>query len=94
LKGEVKGREDQYTALGLKDSYIFMLNTGAIDATESQHISRFINHSRLNFNLRPKLKSGALYLITSREIDVGEELLFDYGDRRPEVLEHLPWLKS
>lgn len=33
-------------------------------------------------------------LVASRDIDVSEEILFDYGDRRPEVTENNPWLKE
>jgi histone-lysine N-methyltransferase SETD8 len=41
-----------------------------------------------NIEKRPRL----LY-IASRDIAPGEEVLFDYGERRPEVIAKNPWLK-
>ena len=33
-----------------------------------------------------------LILIAKRDIDIGEELLYDYGERRPEIIAKNPWL--
>ena len=68
-----------------------------IDATEeSKYMGRLINHSRKNPNLKPKKieVDGLPHLIflAKRDIGIGEELLFDYGDRSKEALEHHPWL--
>jgi histone-lysine N-methyltransferase SETD8 len=33
-----------------------------------------------------------LVLIAKRDIEIGEELLYDYGERRPGVISQNPWL--
>lgn len=73
--------------------------TWAIDATDSAHISRFINHSRRHANLVPVLlkdpdnpNQPVIFFKATRRIARGEELLFDYGDRSPESVEGCPWL--
>jgi [histone H4]-lysine20 N-methyltransferase SETD8 len=67
-----------------------------VDATNSTHISRFINHSKKRRNLDPKpdTKSGKIIFIAKDKIKKGDELLFDYGDRRREVVKKFPWLKT
>jgi histone-lysine N-methyltransferase SETD8 len=70
----------------------------AIDATHSDHISRFINHSKKKANLKPtcvvdKTKKLMVMFKATKDIGIGEELLFDYGDERPSVLKQQPWLK-
>ncbi|XP_018569296.1 N-lysine methyltransferase KMT5A-A-like [Anoplophora glabripennis] len=67
-----------------------------VDATaESGKLGRLINHSR-NGNLvtRTVLVDGKprLALLARADIREGEELLYDYGDRSKEALEHHPWL--
>ncbi|KAH9525536.1 N-lysine methyltransferase kmt5a [Bulinus truncatus] len=68
-----------------------------IDATsESKYFGRLVNHSRegncctkaVMINNKPYL-----YLLASRDIEPGEELCYDYGDRRKEALAQHPWLK-
>ena len=38
-------------------------------------------------------KTPRLFLVARRHIDIGEELLYDYGDRSKETMEAHPWLK-
>ena len=71
----------------------------SIDATEeSGRLGRLINHSKTAGNCHTKLteinNKPYLMLIASRDIAVGEELLYDYGDRNKDSLESHPWLKS
>ncbi|CAC5389180.1 SETD8 [Mytilus coruscus] len=70
-----------------------------VDATaESGRLGRLINHSRTKNNCHMKLTEindrPYLMLVASRDISVGEELLYDYGDRNKESLSSHPWLKS
>lgn len=69
-----------------------------VDATDSTHMSRFINHSRRHHNVRPKLVvqdfEPVIVFVTTRRIEEGEEILFDYGDRRRDVISSNPWLKE
>uniref|UniRef100_A0A915KI84 SET domain-containing protein n=1 Tax=Romanomermis culicivorax TaxID=13658 RepID=A0A915KI84_ROMCU len=59
----------------------------SIDASaEDQSIGRLINHCKRHANLKPTAKcfdDGALAVlfVAKREIDVGEQLLFDYGNK-------------
>lgn len=69
-----------------------------IDATaESGRLGRLINHSKTAGNCHTKLTEiknrPYLMLMASRDISVGEELLYDYGDRNKDSLESHPWLK-
>ena len=38
--------------------------------------------------------TARLMLVTTKPIKPGEELLYDYGERRKEVLEEFPWLRE
>lgn len=46
-------------------------------------VGHFINHSRLHFNARPVVqkvnRKVAVLFSTTREVDAGEELLFNHG---------------
>lgn len=63
-----------------------------------QNMGRLLNHSRKNANVKPQLVvvDGLPYIAftATRDVAVGEELLFDYGERRPEQLAMFPWLKE
>ena len=70
-----------------------------MDATkESGRLGRLINHSTKRNNAITKTVevngTPHLYLMASRDIRVGEEVLFDYGERRKNVLDALSWLRE
>lgn len=78
----------------LKNLFVFLLR---IDATiETGRLGRLVNHHRRMANLRPNLFTfnGDPHIIFSakREINVGEQLLYDYGDRSKSSIKHHPWL--
>lgn len=95
---------DREIQLGDADnSYLFLFQwqgtTACIDATaEDGTFGRLINHSRTRANLRPQrqVTHGVprIVFVATRQIEAGEELLYDYGDRRPQSLAHFPWLAS
>ncbi|XP_030371630.1 histone-lysine N-methyltransferase PR-Set7 [Scaptodrosophila lebanonensis] len=67
-----------------------------IDATvDTGKLGRLINHSR-NGNLMTKVvvikQRPHLVLLAKDDIEPGEELTYDYGDRSKEALLHHPWL--
>lgn len=70
----------------------------AIDATafQSANVSRFANHSRLRPNafLRTTSVGGhpQAFLVSGRAIGSGEEITFDYGEKRSNILGLHPWL--
>ena len=106
-RDEAEAREADYDDRGDTMCYTFWFRARdgkpmCIDATESKHISRFINHSRRAANLVPELKYLAdskgeetphIVFRSKRTIHEGEELLFDYGDTRPSVIAANEWLK-
>ena len=70
-----------------------------IDATEENGtIGRLINHASKNENLKMKIviidQQPRVVFVALRHISVGEELLYNYGDRRTDVVEANPWLRS
>ncbi|XP_026473408.1 N-lysine methyltransferase KMT5A-A [Ctenocephalides felis] len=67
-----------------------------IDATkESGKLGRLVNHSRNGNLLTKTVQIGAtphLVLVAKDDIQPGEEVTYDYGDRSKESLQHHPWL--
>ena len=63
----------------------------SIDATvDDKRPGRFINHSKQH-NIKPKLvvlddKPRILFFFATRDIDQGEELLYDYNDCSKEAV--------
>ncbi|XP_053557776.1 N-lysine methyltransferase KMT5A isoform X2 [Bombina bombina] len=99
---DAKKREALYaqdSSTGCYMYYFQYLNkTYCIDATkETNRLGRLINHSKAG-NCHTKLHNihnlPHLILIASRDINAGEELLYDYGDRSKSSLEAHPWLKN
>lgn len=70
----------------------------SIDATaESPSLGRLINHS-LNGNLETRILDDhgvpRLCFFAKRDINIGEQLTYNYGEDRRNVLKALPWLKG
>lgn len=61
-------------------------------------IGRLISHSRINPNLRTVKviieHIPHLAFVAKRDIEVGEELSYDYGDYNSEVTAQLQWLEN
>ena len=71
-----------YDSFGV--SYLYTLTRAVVlDACRVGSRMRYVNHSRKNANLQPKLLSVCGYirvgLFALRDLTLGEELLFDYG---------------
>ena len=68
----------------------------SIDATNSDRIGRFVHHSKHNHNAATKVvtvnSEPHLCLIAAQNIEIGEEVLYDYADNRQEVVKANPWL--
>ena len=70
-----------------------------IDAiAERPGLGRLINCSVSLAYLLPKVYSFSkppnIFFVAKRDLVVEEELLFDYGDRCPDIVEANPWLVS
>ncbi|XP_012688523.2 lysine methyltransferase 5Ab [Clupea harengus] len=98
---EAKEREATYAQDPTTGCYMyyfqFLTKTYCVDATmETERLGRLINHSKSG-NCQTKLHSIGgtphLFLVASRNIKPGEELLYDYGDRSRDALAAHPWLK-
>ena len=61
---------------------------------------RLLNHCKKHPNVMTKVieldghSHPYLCLMARRDIEVGEELVYDYGERRAEVVTLMPWLAS
>lgn len=64
----------------------------------SNYLGRLINHSKKNSNCQPKVivvrDQPRLILVALRNIEIGEELFYDYGERRKDIIEAFPWLNE
>ncbi|CAN9504581.1 unnamed protein product [Ophioblennius macclurei] len=98
---DAKKREAEYAQNPATGCYMYyfqyLCKTYCVDATrESGRMGRLINHSKTG-NCQTKLHdiNGVphLILVASRDIDNGEELLYDYGDRSKASIAAHPWLK-
>ncbi|XP_048734635.1 N-lysine methyltransferase KMT5A-like isoform X2 [Ostrea edulis] len=97
-----KHREKEYSENPKFGCYMYYFvhknRNYCIDATaESGRLGRLINHSKTAANCHTKLteinQRPYLMLMASRDISLGEELLYDYGDRNRDSIESHPWLK-
>uniref|UniRef100_W5MEX4 [histone H4]-lysine(20) N-methyltransferase n=1 Tax=Lepisosteus oculatus TaxID=7918 RepID=W5MEX4_LEPOC len=98
---DAKKREAEYAQDPSTGCYMYyfqyLSKTYCVDATkETSRFGRLINHSK-NGNCQTKLHDingiPHLILVASRDIDEGEELLYDYGDRSKASIAAHPWLK-
>ena len=96
-----KKLESRYAMDPVIGCFLFYFNFNGkrwcIDATkESGRFGRLINHSRVFANCSPKVTmlrgSPRLFFLANKDISVGSELLYDYGDRDRESLVWHPWL--
>lgn len=69
----------------------------SVDATaETGKLGRLLNHSRrgnCHTKVVPVNSRPYLVLVASRDIEKGEELTYDYGDRSQTAIQSHPWLK-
>ena len=71
----------------------------SVDATkESGRLGRLLNHSKSAANCATRLVNVKdrpyLILETTRDVQAGEELLYDYGERSKDIIQFHQWLKS
>ena len=68
----------------------------SIDSTEEDSLGKMFNHSKKNVNVIIKViilnDKPHLGVVASRDIYIGKELQYDYGERRRDVTNAYPWL--
>lgn len=97
---EARLREQLYAADKSVGCYMYYFSCRnkqyCVDATkESGRLGRLVNHSkRGNLKTQTCIIKGVphLVLVAQRDIQPGEELLYDYGDRSKTSLQFHPWL--
>lgn len=94
-------REEAGPEIGNFYRYSFPLNRRnyVLDATtEDGTMGRLLNHSRKHPNVRMQAVmldgTPAVVIVANKDLEVGTELRYDYGERRKHVLEANPWLKK
>ena len=94
--------EKQYDREG-KGSYILFFTHDsrrlAIDSTEENGtFGRLINHSSKSPNVVMKVvkveRQPVVVFVALQDIEENSELMYDYGERRREVLQENAWMKS
>jgi histone-lysine N-methyltransferase SETD8 len=99
----IHAAEAKYESNSRKGYFMFYFFHGVkmhcIDATaESNHLGRLVNHSIRNANCSAKLAVidtiPHIFLKAKRDILAVEELLYDYGERRQDILDAHPWLSQ
>lgn len=64
----------------LKTRYLFALDDEwTVDGSARTNIARYINHS-CEPNCEAEIHDGRIYILSTRDIQAGEELTIDYGD--------------
>uniref|UniRef100_A0A1I8J3S7 B box-type domain-containing protein n=1 Tax=Macrostomum lignano TaxID=282301 RepID=A0A1I8J3S7_9PLAT len=90
-------REEDIVKQGKPCCFLFFFSwrdqAYCIDATNTfQYVGRYINHSRRRNNLKPIVadvnNKPHLVFQAIRDIARGEELLYDYGERRSDIRQH------
>lgn len=97
---EAKKREAVYATKDNTGCYMYYFKFKnkqfCVDATkETNRLGRLVNHSKKgNLKTQPFFikECPHLVLLAGRDIEPGEELSYDYGDRRKDAVESHPWL--
>lgn len=98
---EARERDLSYTHDYSLGSYMYFFKwrdqTYCVDASkESGRLGRLVNHSIECANMITKVYEHKgeprILFFAQRDITSGEELLYDYGERRQEVVKDFPWL--
>ena len=77
--GERIAKEEATRRIIQGNTYIFYFDASYdIDGSTRQNRARYINHS-CDPNCETDMKDGGIWIITLRDITVGEELSYDYG---------------
>ena len=100
---EASANETRYSLDSTLGCFMFYFKANekslCLDATTvSLDKGRMMNHSMKSPSVQAKviLHQGKprVVFLAKRDIQIGEEIVYDYGDRSPQTLEVNPWLKT
>jgi SET domain-containing protein len=75
--GRVLSTEEQYSS---RSKYLFEINSRVtIDGQARSNKARYINHS-CRPNAEPEIRRGRIFIMSLRDIQLGEEITYDYGE--------------
>ena len=75
--GRTLTNAEQYTS---RSKYLFEVNSRkTIDGMSRANIARYMNHS-CRPNCEPEIERGRIFIDTLKNIKVGEEFTYDYGE--------------
>ncbi|XP_066914921.1 N-lysine methyltransferase KMT5A-like [Clytia hemisphaerica] len=60
-------------------SFLFFYNNDCFDATYSEGLGRFVNHSSKHANAVAKMLDGKIWLKALKNLPVGSEIRYNYG---------------
>jgi histone-lysine N-methyltransferase SETD8 len=98
---EARERDLAYSHDYSLGSYLYFFKwknqTFCVDSSvDNGRLGRLVNHSIENANLKAKVfdhkGEPRILFFAIKDINPGDELLYDYGERRPEVVKDFPWL--
>jgi histone-lysine N-methyltransferase SETD8 len=102
---QAKNREEIYRRNESIGSFMFyfkyLKQKLCIDSTFENNIfssyGRLISHSMKDSNIKPKLiicnEKPTIFFFARKNIAIGEELTFDYGEKSKTAISLNPWLK-
>ena len=69
----------------------------AIDAAKVERVAKYVNHSSSEANAAAKRRlddNGHVMIVITAILDIaeGEEITYDYGEHRRDVVRAFPWL--
>jgi SET domain-containing protein len=86
--GERISKEESVRRCAMSNAFIFALDeTHDLDGNIPANLARFLNHS-CQPNCEAIEQNGRIWIVTLRDIAVGEELTFNYGYSLEEYNEH------
>jgi SET domain-containing protein len=99
-RGKFPPDVDEHTKSGNFSYFLKSKKTSdvyCIDANESTGFGRKINHSKKLRNVKTEIVEAnighpRLFFRAIRDIKIGEQLFYDYGERDREILRNFPWL--
>lgn len=77
---EIKNKIDDIEQRMNNDMYLFEVNRNkTIDGSVRWNVARYCNHS-CDGNAESEIRKGRVYVLATKNIKVGDEIVYDYGE--------------